>query len=408
MKYIVLLTDGMADERYDELGGKSPLEAAQIPFLHELARQGEVGLVKTVPLHMAPGSDVANLALLGYDPERYHSGRSSLEAISMGVDLADTDVTFRCNLVTLSGEPAFGDRTMIDYSAGEIPSEESRILMRDLAGALNTEMFSFFGGISYRHLLLWHEGRQDLELTPPHDITGQPVREHLPRGAAAGPVAALLEQGAAFLADHPVNRDRRARGLRPANGIWFWGMATKPLLDPFREKFGLSGAVISAVDLIKGIGIAAGMKSIDVEGATGNLHTNFEGKREAANKVLEDGADFVYLHLEAPDECGHQGNLAGKIEAIEQIERRVAVPLVEELRAKGTPFRLMVLPDHATPVRTRTHNHEPVPYLIYDSTRPQDHPEQAYTEEAGRASGQVFDAGWALTAYFLQAGTDRS
>ena len=401
MKYIVILTDGMADETYEELNGKTPLEAAHIPFLNRLAAGGEIGLVTTVPESMSPGSDVANLAIIGYDPVRYHNGRSSLEAVSMGIELKDDDITFRCNLVTLSGEADPRQRTMLDYSAGEISTQESAILMRDLGERLNSEEIRFYPGISYRNLLVWQGGCGEVSLTPPHDISGRVVDGYLPEGPCGEMFRNLMEASREILADHPVNRERIRRGLAPANSVWFWGMARKPRLDSFRDKYGLNGAVISAVDLIKGIGISAGMRSIDVEGATGTIHTNFEGKMQAAVEALDTGSDYLYLHLEAPDECGHQGDLAGKVRSIELIEQKVVEPLCRWLDSSDHPYRMLILPDHPTPVRIRTHTREPVPFVLYDSTVSRNRPEQTYSEGAAAASGTHFPGACALVEHFL-------
>src|SRR6056297_1223954 len=335
MKYITILVDGMADYPIDELDGKTPLEAAEIPATNFLARRGEVGMVKTVPEEMAPGSDLANLALMGYEPEVYHTGRSPLEAASMGVELSESDVAFRCNLVSLEGEGSLESRRMLDHSAGEISNEEARELIELINEQLGSESLRFYPGVSYRHLLVWKHGPWGFELTPPHDILGQGIAGHLPAGEHGPLFLDMTKRSVELLEEHPVNRARREGGENPANSIWIWGEGQRPQLTPFREKYGLNGAVISAVDLIFGIGILAGLRPIHVEGATGNIHTNFDGKAAAAMEALGGDADYVYLHLEAPDECGHQGDLKGKIRSIELIDRKVVQPIQAALEASG-------------------------------------------------------------------------
>lgn len=396
MKYIVVLVDGMADEPMAVLEGKSPLEVAHIPMIHSLAQKGEIGLVKTVPDGMSPGSDTANLSVMGYDPKVYHTGRSPLEAASIGVDLKVTDVTFRMNFVTLSENGAYLDQEIIDHSAGDLTTEEANILLQDVKKHFSTESLQFYLGTSYRHLLLWDHGLEGFDLTPPHDILGRPIKDYLPKGDGVESIAQMMEASYDVLKDHPVNKKRKEQGLRPANAIWIWGEGKKPLLDPFVEKFGIRGSVISAVDLIKGIGLLAGLKTIEVEGATGNLHTNFRGKGEAALKGLVEGDDFCYLHIEAPDECGHQGDLEGKIESIEKIDALVVKVIVDGLKAQNIPYRMLILPDHPTPIRTRTHTSEPVPYVLYDSTNEAYHPEHLFTEAAALKSGNYIDAGWLM------------
>lgn len=402
MKYITILVDGMADYPIEQLDGKTPLEAAEIPTLHSLARRGEVGMVQTVPSGMSPGSDVANLSLMGYEPEVYHTGRSPLEAASMGVELSETDITFRCNLVTLAGDGAFESRTMLDHSAGEISNEEARELVELIGSELGNEKFKFYPGVSYRHLLVWKDGPWGFDLTPPHDILGQGISGHLPAGEHGPLFLDMTRRSVELLEDHPVNRARRERGENPANSIWIWGEGKRPQLTPFREKYGLNGAVISAVDLIFGIGILAGLRPIHVEGATGNIHTNFDGKAAAAIEALGDDADYVYLHLEAPDECGHQGDLPGKIRSIELIDKKVVQPILSALEASGEEFRMMVLPDHPTPISVRTHVSEPVPYVLFDSTRTSGEREQQFTENSGRAAGHYYPTGPELLKHYLR------
>lgn len=368
MKYIVVLCDGMADYPVNELGGKTPMECASKPNMDRLARCGVVGTVRTVAQGLKPGSDVANLSVMGYDPALYYSGRSPLEAASMGIELADTDVAIRCNLVTLSDEDEYRDKTMLDYCAGDISTAEARELILSVQQALGSEEFSFYPGISYRHCLVWHNG--DVKcgtLTPPHDIPNKPIADHLCTAPAASGLISLMERSYDVLKDHPVNKKRIAEGKRPANSIWLWGQGTRPRLDSFYEKYGLKGSVVSAVDLIRGIAKCAGMESIEVEGATGYIDTCFERKTEAALDALRRGQDFVYLHFEAPDECGHRHEVENKIKSIEYIDSRCLAPLLDGLNAIGDAYRILLLPDHPTPICLQTHVSDPVPFLIYDS-----------------------------------------
>ena len=369
MKYIVILGDGMADYPVGALGGKTPLEKAHKPNIDALARVSETGLCKTIPDGMKPGSDVANLSVLGYDPARYYTGRSPLEAASIGIALKDTALTLRANLVTLSGGDAYETMTMEDYSAGEISTAEAKTLVNCLAERLGNETLKLYAGVSYRHCLVVENGKNDAEFTPPHDISGRKIEGYLPKGAGGAFYLDLMKRSYELLKDHPVNVKRIKEGKRPATSLWFWGAGTRPALDDFRLKYGLCGAVVSAVDLLKGIAVGAGMRHPDVVGATGTLHTNLGGKLDAVKQAFETGADFVYLHLEAPDECGHQGDALGKIKAIEMVDRATA-DLVAYLDNRNEPYVVAVLPDHATPLSIRTHSAEPVPYLIYDSRNP--------------------------------------
>lgn len=363
MKYVVILGDGMADWQVDKLGGKTPLETASKPYMDMLCKNGITGLVKTVPGDLPPGSDVANLSVMGYNPYEYYTGRSPLEAVSMGVDVKDTDTTFRTNVVTLSDDKNYEDKKMVDYSSGEITTKESRELMKVIDKELGDELRSFFGGISYRHLLLWHGLDKQFKLTPPHDISGKVIKDYLPDSEV---LLELMKKSYDILKDHPINKDRIARGLNPANSIWIWGQGKKPMLTPFKEKFGKKGAVISAVDLVKGIGICADMESIDVDGVTGNIDTNFPGKAQAAIEALKTN-DFVYVHMEAPDECGHRFEVENKVKAIEMIDQLVLKPIYEHLKNSGEDFSIMILPDHPTPLKIGTHTNDPVPYVIYRS-----------------------------------------
>ena len=367
MKYIVMLGDGMADEPIQALDGKTPLAYASTPNIDALALQSEVGLVHTIPDGMSPGSDTANLSVLGYDPKIYYSGRSPLEALSIGVDMAADDVAIRCNIITISDEEEiFEEKTIIDHSASEISTEDAAVLLDAVRKELETGAYHFYVGTSYRHCLIWNKG-QVVPLVPPHDVLGQKVGINLPKDDA---LREMMKKSYDILKNHPINIARKEAGLNPANCCWFWGAGTKPALDSFTDKTGKTGAMISAVDLLKGIAIGAGMQVIEVEGANGGLHTNYTGKMKAAVKVLtEENKDFVYIHVEAPDEMGHQGSYERKIAAIENIDKLIVGPLTEELKKKNVDFRLLLLPDHPTPVRLRTHTSDSVPYLLYDSTK---------------------------------------
>lgn len=369
MKYIVILGDGMADRPIEALGNETPLAYAKTPMMDELAAKGEIGMVHTVPDGMSPGSDTANLSVLGYNPRKYYSGRSPLEALSIGVPMKDTDIALRCNLVTLSEEEnRYEDRTMIDHSSSEISTEDAAVLLEAVRKELETDEFKFYVGTSYRHLLIWDKG-EVVSLAQPHDILEQKITDKLPENKA---LYEMMKKSYDILVNHPINIERKKQGLHPANSCWFWGAGTKPSLSSFEEKTGKKGAMISAVDLLKGIAVGSSMKVITVDGANGGLHTNYEGKAQAAVDVLTDkGYDFVYVHLEAPDEMGHQGSVERKVQAIENLDARIIRPIVEGLRAKGEDFRMVILPDHPTPICIRTHSSDSVPYLLYDSTREQ-------------------------------------
>lgn len=367
LKYLVVLADGMADYPIAELNDKTPLQVSKKPNMDLLAQHGEVGLVRNVPPGMPPGSDVANLAVMGYNPRQYYTGRSPLEAISIGVDLTLTDVSFRCNLVTLSDAPTATDKIMIDYSAGEISTKEAEIIIKDLAKELNSVEFNFYPGVSYRHLMVWHNGSSECILTPPHDISDRKIGTFLPQGDCSRKLFNLIEKSWSILENHPINQARKAAGLNPANSIWFWGEGRKPNINSFTEKYGLKGSVVSAVDLTKGLGLAAGLKVINVPGATGNIHTNFRGKAQAVLDAFKSGDDFVYLHIEAPDEAGHQGDLNTKILAIEKIDTEVLNTILAELPKISADFKILLLPDHPTPISIKTHVADPVPFVIYQS-----------------------------------------
>lgn len=400
MKYLIVLVDGASDEKIESLGNRTPLEASNIPNINLLARQGEVGLVSTIPKGISPGSDTANLSVMGYDPAVYHTGRAPLEAVSMGLELLDTDVAFRCNLVTLTEEEPYEEKTILDHSAGDISSEEAAELIQDINKAFGTETLQFYPGISYRHAMIVHEGFTDFNLIPPHDVLTQVIKPHLPKGSGTELIKKMMTESYDILASHPVNMNRKKMGLRQANSIWIWGQGRKPSLSSFYDKYGVKGAVISAVDLIKGIGLCAGLSSIDVPGATGTLHTNYKGKAEAAIETFQAGADFIYIHIEAPDECSHQGDLAGKIKSIEEIDEKIVKPLSDYLAGTKEAYRLLILPDHPTPMALRTHTANPVPFVLYDSAIKQGKPDNAFTEESG-AGGRFFANGYELTDYFF-------
>ena len=399
MKYIVILCDGMADEPLDELGGKTPLEAARTVNMDSLAKLSEIGMVRTVPEGMAPGSDTANLSVIGYDPKEYYTGRSPLEALSIGADMAPDDVSFRCNLVTLSAEEdRYEDRHVLDHSSGEISTEEAAELIKALSEGLKREGYEFYVGTSYRHLLIQKKGKV-VELTAPHDILTKRIGEYLPEDKV---LRDMMVKSYDILKDHPVNVKRRAEGKNPANSAWFWGAGTRPALMSFEKKNGVKGAMISAVDLLKGIAVGADMDNIIVEGANGGLDTNYSGKAQAAVKALtEEGYDFVYVHIEAPDEMGHQGSYENKITAIERIDEKIVGPVRKELENAGVEFRMLILPDHPTPVRVRTHTSDPVPYLLYDS-RKAVKTADTYNEKTGRQTGIFEEKGCCLIDHLLE------
>ncbi len=394
MKYVIILGDGMADYRQSFLSDKTPLMIAKKPFIDSLAKASEVGLCKTVPCGMKPGSDVANLSVLGYDPHCCYTGRSPLEAASIGIKLKDTDITARANLVTLSCEENYADKTMIDYSAGEISTAEAKELIEYLAENLNNHKFALYSGISYRHCLVIDKGSLIGDLTPPHDITNKPIKDYLPKSQNGQELLELMEKSYELLKDHPINQNRIKQGKRPANSLWFWGDGTKPNLQSFEEKFNKKGGIISAVDLLKGIGKLAQMKVIEVEGATGNFDTNFIGKANACIKNLEDGLDFIYLHMEAPDECGHHGDAEHKIYSIEQIDNVVKI-IHDGLKNMDEEFALLILPDHPTPLSTMTHCADPVPYLLYNSKKKVDGV-NSYDEESAKKSNVFIEEGHTL------------
>lgn len=402
MKYIVVLGDGMSDYPVSELGNKTPLECANKPRIDYLCQKGEIGLVSNVPESLKPGSDVANLSAMGYDPEIYYSGRSPLEAVSMGVDIKETDVVFRCNVVTVSDEENYEDKRVIDHSADEISTDEARELIKAVNEAFKNEYLTFYPGVSYRHAMVWDKGSLNVELTPPHDILEKRIGDYIPKGDGADIIFDMMKKSYEILKNHPVNIARVEKGLNPANSIWIWGEGKKPKLESFKKLYGLDGAVISAVDLIKGIAICANLKSIDVEGATGNIHTNFEGKAKAAVDALKNGSDFMYIHLEAPDECGHRHEIENKVKSIELIDEKIVGYIVDEMNKIGEEYKVLILPDHPTPLDLRTHTRDAVPYVLYDSTNEKNNDFSCYTEENAKKSSKYFDKGYKLLSEFLK------
>ena len=402
MKYIVVLGDGMADYKVDELGKRTPLECAKKPNMDYMAAHGEVGLVKNVPESLSPGSDVANLAAMGYDPVKYYSGRSPLEAVSVGVDMKDTDIIFRCNLVTVTDEEKYEDKTIVDHSADEITTAEATELIKAINDAFANDKFSFYPGVSYRHIMVWDKGPLDFTLTPPHDILERKVSDYLPKGEGSEYIYDMMVKSYDILNNHPVNLDRAKRGLKKANSIWIWGEGKKPLLSDFKEKYGISGAVISAVDLIKGIGMCAGLDVIEVEGATGNIDTNFDGKAKACLDALDRGTDYVYIHVEAPDECGHRHEIENKVRAIELIDEKIVGVIKDTLDKSQTEYKMLILPDHPTPLRLRTHTRDAVPYIIYDSTKETDSGIESYTEENCAKTNIMINEGHTLINRLLR------
>lgn len=400
MKYIVVLYDGMADYPVPALDGKTPMEVAKKPLLDKLAQKGEVGLVKTVADGLKPGSDIANMSVMGYNPKECYTGRSPLEAVSIGVDMLDSDIIFRCNLVTLSDEEKYEDKTMVDYSAGDISTAEATQIIQSVQEHFGNDLFAFYSGVSYRHCLVWHNGTLELgKLTPPHDISGKVIGEHLSKSENAAELVKMMKDSYEFLSAHPVNKKRVAQGKRPANSIWLWGEGTKPSLPDFKGKYGLDGSVISAVDLLKGIAKCAGMAAPEVEGATGYIDTNFDGKAQKAIEELET-KDFVYIHLEAPDECGHRNEPQNKVKAIELIDEKIIGKLLPALE-KYDDYKIMVLPDHPTPIVTMTHAGDPVPYMIYKKSAAKDNGITSFTEKSAKDTGNYIDIGHTLMDKFI-------
>lgn len=405
MKYLIILGDGMAGESLERLGDKTTLEWAKTPEMDRLAAKGEIGLASMVPEGMAPGSDTANLSVLGYDPRKYYTGRSPLEAFSIGVNMAEDDISFRCNLVTLTEDErlSYEKQHMVDHSSDEICTEDAAILIAYLKEHILRMGFSLYTGTSYRHLLLWEKGKR-YELTPPHDILTKEIRAYLPEDAL---LCSMMEQSYELLKVHPLNMERKKCGLRPANSAWFWGAGSRPKLPDFYEKTGKKGVMISAVDLLKGIAAAGGMTNLHVEGATGGLHTNYEGKAQAAvHALLKEGYDFAYIHVEAPDEMGHQGSIPDKIKAIENIDQKIIGPIVGELEDLCMDFRMLVLPDHPTPICVRTHTGNPVPYLLYDSRKKAEGMPE-YSERLGNKSPLFEKEGHRLLSRLFEMDNER-
>ena len=402
MKYLVVLCDGMADTPNAALGGKTPMECAHNPKMDALAKNAEVGMCRTVAAGLKPGSDVANLSVMGYDPAVCYTGRSPLEAASIGVDLKPTDVALRCNTVTLSNEESYEDKTMVDYCAGDISTEEAHKIIETVEKELGSDIYKFYGGVSYRHCLVVDNGTTDLgNMTPPHDISGRVIGEYLSKSENAAPLIDLMKKSYEILKNHPVNIERRKKGLHEANSIWLWGEGRRPQLENFKEKNGVSGCVVSAVDLLKGIGICAGMETPEVEGATGYIDTNFEGKTQAGIDAFKRGTDLVYLHFEAPDECGHRGEAQNKVKAIEMIDSRVLTKMLDYLNGCGDDYRILIMPDHPTPLETMTHSSAPVPFLIYDS-RKKENGVSSFTEKNAAETGEFVEHGPDIMSMLLE------
>ncbi len=403
MKYIVLLCDGMADRPFEALGGKTPMEAADKPTMDGLAAKSELGLVKTVPEGLSPGSDVANLAVLGYNAADCYTGRSPLEAANIGIDLKDDDVAMRCNLVTLSDDEPYEAKTILDYCAGDIHTAPADEIIQSVQAAFGGGEFDFYTGTAYRHCLVWHGGKTAIgKLTPPHDITGRVIGEYLPTNEAAAPLLDMMKKSYELLKDHPTNRDRIANGLAPANAIWLWGHGTRPQLKDFEATYGVKGAMVSAVDLLKGIARLNGMTVCEVDGATGYLDTNFEGKRDAAIDALKNGHDLVYIHLEAPDECGHRGEAENKVKSLEEIDRRVLKPLLDTLNADSEDYTLLICPDHPTPLCVKTHTSDPVPYLLYRRSSELETGIERFTEATAASTARFIEPGYTIMAHMLE------
>ncbi len=399
MKYVVILADGCADLPIEKLDNLTPLEKSVTPNMDYFASNGDLYLVKTVPDTLKPGSDVANLSVMGYNPLDCYTGRSPLEAASIGVTLKDSETSFRANLVTLSDEENYEDKTMLDYSSGEISTAESRALMADIEKELGGGDFHFYGGVSYRHLFVWNNAPESFSLTPPHDISDRKIKDYLPSDEK---ILELMKKSEKILKNHPINQKRIAEGKNPATSMWIWGEGKKPALSKFTDLYGKSGAVVSAVDLIKGIAILSGMNSIDVDGATGNIHTNFDGKaKAAADALINDGADLVYVHLEAPDECGHQGDLEGKVRSLEIIDEKVIGYIKKRLEDAGEDYAFMVMPDHPTPIATKTHSREPVPCVIYKKGDDKC-ADRRFTENFARENGEFITDGYKIMQIFLE------
>ncbi len=401
MKYLVLLCDGMADYPVEELGGRTPMECAEKPVMDKLAKKSKVGLVKTVADGLKPGSDVANLSVLGYDPMVCYTGRSPLEAGSIGIDMKDTDISFRCNLVTVSDEEKYEDKTLVDYCADDISTAEAKELIEFLAKEFDNDEFRLYSGVSYRHCLIWNNGTLDLgNLTPPHDITGRKVTEYVPNHENAQKLYDMMKKSYNLLKDHPVNKAREERVLRPANSMWFWGEGKRAALEPFKEKFGVKGSMISAVDLLKGIGKFSEMNVVSVEGATGYIDTNFEGKANAAIEEFKNGSELVYVHVEAPDECGHRNEVQNKVKSIGLIDKLILTPVLSYLENSGEDFKILICPDHPTPLCLKTHTNDAVPFMIYHKNGEIDGVD-TFNEKTAGGTGVFVEKGPTLMQSFI-------
>ncbi len=412
MKYLIVVTDGAGDDPMEKLGGKTPLEVAEMSNINDLAARGEVGTVRTIPPGIAPGSDAANLSVMGYDPSIYLTGRSPLEAASMGIDMSETDVSYRVNLITLkrpdgsnpdlSDLNRYEDLIIHDHSAGDISSEEAAVLIKEADRLFGDERMSIYPGVSYRHCMVIHDGHMDTKFTPPHDVLGKRVGDFLPREKDAEQFKELMKKSFEFFCEHDINKDRAGRGLNPANTMWIWGEGKKPALSAFSEKYGIEkGSAVSGVDLIKGIAICAGLEAPEIAGATATIDTDYEAKCAAAIAAFDRGDDFVYIHLEGPDECSHQGDLDGKLECLRRIDQRVVRPMKEYFDASGHDHKIMVVPDHRTPLAIRTHSSDPVPFVIFDSTNERQRDDSRKFNERSGAGGRFFDSGHALADYFF-------
>lgn len=402
MKYIIVLGDGMADFPIPELGNKTPLEASSHPFADKMAKEGSLGMVRTIPQGMMPGSDAANMSVMGFAPEKYYTGRSPLEAVSMGIELAEDDIAIRCNLVSLSGEKEYEDNIMADYSCGEIETEESALLIESLKKELDSDICTLYPGISYRHCLVLHHTKLGTDLTPPHDISGQGICGRLPKGINGQFLEEYMKRSAAVLASHPVNIKRKAEGKSTADSCWFWGEGTKPKLDSFEALYNKKAGMVCAVDLLKGLGKCAGMEVPFVPGATGAKRTDFAAKGFAALQLLNSGCDLVYIHIEAPDESGHAGDIACKMEAIEKIDKHITGYLMNELQKQGEPFRMLFTPDHPTPIALKTHTADPIPFVLYDSRKRLNPSGERYTESEAAKTGLFLEKGPMLMQMLLE------
>lgn len=401
MKYLVIVGDGMADYPLEQFGHKTALQYAKTPHFDLLAVEGELGLVQTIPDDLPPGSDTANLSLMGYDPKKYYTGRSPFEAASLGISLESEDVSFRCNLVTLSDDEPFTEKVMIDYCSGEIPTEEAAILIEEVKEKLGSDAISFHTGFQYRHLMVWRNAADGWQLTSPHDISGQKIGTYLPEGKEGFKLRKMMESSYTFLSEHPVNLKRVEKGFNPANSIWIWGEGRRPSLPTFFEKYNLTGTVISAVDLIKGIGLYAGLNPVAVEGATGYIDTNYSGKVNAALAALNQGEDFVYLHIEAPDECSHRFEADNKIKAIELIDQLVVKVVREKMDQSGKDYSILLVTDHATPLSVGTHTREPVPFVIFRNNIHKNNIGSSFDEISAAENGFLISDGYRLMDIFL-------